>query len=254
MSPFVLIAGPIALLALPWLILPRIGERAEIRGSLRFLWWLNRLYCALWHRLVVENAAPLTEHGPALLISNHTCGVDHLILQAGCRRLLGFMIAQEYYDYPLYHPFCKRTGCIPVKRDGRDQTAIRAALRALKDGRVLPIFPEGRINPSSGREFHDAKPGAAYIALRANVPVIPAYIRGTPPTNNIVTSLSTPSHARVVFGPPIDLADLRRSGEKHDHERERAQLARATERMMEAIRDLRDRSLEGSSRESSPLP
>src|SRR4051812_35658267 len=58
MSPFALIAGPIVLLGLPWLILPRIGQKPEVRGLLRLLWWLNRLYCALFHRLVVENEAP----------------------------------------------------------------------------------------------------------------------------------------------------------------------------------------------------
>ena len=61
--------------------------------------WLTIAYCGLWHRLKTNGWAPLPETGPAILIANHTCGIDHLILQAGCRRVLGFMIAREYYEW-----------------------------------------------------------------------------------------------------------------------------------------------------------
>src|SRR5436305_10123806 len=136
----VLIAA--AILLLPWLLMPRRpAPRPEIHGFLRVLWWINAFYCALMHRLESSGTAPLPEHGPAILIANHTCGIDHMILQAGCQRVLGFLIAQEYYDYWLCRPFCKLLGCIPVRRDGRDVAATRAALRGLAQGRVVPIFP-----------------------------------------------------------------------------------------------------------------
>jgi 1-acyl-sn-glycerol-3-phosphate acyltransferase len=181
----------------------------EIRGPLRVLHWGFQGYCALWHQLRIEGYAPLPETGPAILIANHTCGIDHVLLQAASRRLLGFMIAREYYESPWLHGICSYIGCIPVNRDGRDLAAIRAALRALGEGRVLPIFPEGRIVPASGLRLGEMRPGGAYIAIRAGVPVVPAYIIGTPPTDEILESLVTPSRARVVFGEPIDLSDLR---------------------------------------------
>jgi len=245
MTPSALIGASLLLLGLAWLARPPASTPQEIRGALVPLWWLNQLYTRGMHQLVVENEPTLPETGPAILISNHTCGIDHLILQAGTRRVLGFIIAQEYYDHKIYHPFCVAIGCIPVKRDGRDQSSIRNALRSLKKGRVVAIFPEGRINPSSGREFHDAKPGAAYIPLRAGVPVIPAYIRGTPATNNIGWSLITPSHARLVFGEPIDLSDLAHA---KDRQTERANIDKATDRIMGALRTLRDRALADPSR------
>ena len=97
--------------------------------------------------------------GPAILISNHTCGIDHMLLQSRSRRLLGFMVAREYYEWKWIHWICKYIGCIPVNRDGRDFAATRAAMRALKAGRVLPIFPEGHIVPASGRRLdrHEAR-------------------------------------------------------------------------------------------------
>jgi len=124
-----------------------------------------------------------------------------------------------------------------VKRDGRDVQAIRAALRALGDGRVLVIFPEGRITPSSGRVLGPILPGAAYVAIRAGVPVIPAYIRGTPETNEIGESLKTPSQAVVTFGDPIDLTEFE-PGQAGD----KVVQAEVSRRFLQVFLDLQARS------------
>ncbi len=236
MTSLGLLVFSIFFLLLPWVLAPRDErEKPEIRGLALALWWINRVYCGLWHQLDIEETHALPETGPVILVSNHTCGIDHMLLQSGTRRALGFMIAQEYYDWWVSRPFCKLIGCIPTRRDGRDLSATRAALRALKEGRVVPIFPEGRIIPKSGQEFGDAKPGAAFIALKARVPVIPAYIAGTPATNDIFEAMRWPSHASVRFGTPIDLSDLRNEGQD-----ERQGIETAKERIMTAIRGLRE--------------
>jgi 1-acyl-sn-glycerol-3-phosphate acyltransferase len=216
MSIWALLALTATLLMLPWISeqgatpFERAPTNHEIRGFLRLLGVLNTLYCSVWHQLATGRSAPLPDGGAAILISNHTCGIDHLLLQSRSRRLLGFMVAREYYEWKWIHWICKYIGCIPVNRDGRDFAATRAALRALKEGRVLPIFPEGHIVPASGTKLDDMKPGTAYLAIHAQVPVIPAYIHGTPWTNEIIESIVTPSRARVIFGEPIDLSDIHR--------------------------------------------
>ena len=186
----------------------RADPMPEIRGPLRILHGIMKAYCIFWHQLQVDRCSHLPNSGSAILISNHTCGIDHVLLQVSCRRLLGFMIAREYYESPWLRGICSYIGCIPVNRNGRDLAAIRAALKALASGRVLPIFPEGRILPASGRRLDEMKPGSAYLAVHAGVPVVPAYIIGTPLTNEILESLLTPSRARVIFGPPVDLSDI----------------------------------------------
>jgi 1-acyl-sn-glycerol-3-phosphate acyltransferase len=239
-----LLLGSFAFLLLPWLCEPvsrPAGKRPEVRGLLEVLWWINRAYCSAMHRLVNFNEAPLPEHGPAILVSNHTSGVDNLLLQTGCRRVLGFMVAQEFYHSAAVGPFCRILKCIPVRRDGRDLSATREALRALDDGRVLPIFPEGKIIPYAGTEFGEGKPGAAFLTNRTRVPVIPAYIRGTPRTDNVWKGLMTPSRARVIYGPPIDFSDL--FTPEADRRGERERLDAITQRLMDTFKALRECSL-----------
>ncbi len=214
MSSWFLFALCVFLLTLPSLfkndvpLSKRANVKSEIHGDLTFFWWCTRFYTWLLHRLHKNGWAPLPEAGPAILIANHTCCIDHLLLQSSCRRVLGFMIAREMYDLPVVHTFCVRVGCIPVNRDGRDLQATRAALRALGEGKVLPIFPEGKISPESGRVLGPMRPGAAFIAVRSGAPVIPAFISGSPPTVDIGKSLWSPSRSRVRFGPPLDLSDF----------------------------------------------
>lgn len=233
MNSGLLISLSALVLAGPWILMPSLSVQPEICGVLRPLDLLNRLYCKLWHRLRLENQSLLPEQGPALLIANHTCAIDHMLLQAGCRRLLGFLVAREYFDNWALRPICVRLGCIPVRRDGQDLAATRAALRALEQGRVVPVFPEGRILPTSGQELGPGRPGVAFLALRSQVPVYPAYICGTPATDEVWESFSTRSHSRVIFGPSIDLSDMP-STPPFD----RADLTAVTDRLMEAIRGL----------------
>jgi len=245
MNSWALLATTALLLALPRVFMPRAKADAEARrkpeihGDLTFYWWVTRFYTWAWHRLRHDGWAPLPESGPAVLISNHTCCIDHLLLQSSCRRVLGFMIAREFFDLPIVHAFCVRVGCIPVNRDGRDLQATRSALRALAEGRVLPIFPEGTITPRSGHALGPILPGAAFIAVRSGVPVIPAFIYGSPPTAEIGPSLLMRSRSRVVFGPPIDLSDVAPSqaGDKQV-------IARISGRFEHALQDLRARCLE----------
>jgi 1-acyl-sn-glycerol-3-phosphate acyltransferase len=245
LSAWALLLLSIVVLLVPrawaWASAPRAYNaqgKPEIHGFLHVYGALNQLYCGLWHQLKTCNRAPLPEVGPAILISNHTCGIDHMLLQAASRRLLGFMVAREYYEAPSIHWICKYIGCIPVNRDGRDFSATRAAIRALKEGRVVPIFPEGHIVPASGRRLDEIKPGTAYLAIHAQVPVVPAFICGTPETNEIGDSLLTPSQARVIFGDPIDLSDV-----DPDRAGDKAVQAEVTQRFTRALLGLQTRAL-----------
>lgn len=238
MQPTQLLVSSAALLIVSRVLMPRSAVGSEIRGYRALLWALNRLFCTLWHGLDEPVSTALPESGPAIVIANHTSGLDPSLLQATSRRVLGFLIAREFYEHPVFHPICRVLGCIPVRRDGHDLAATRASLRALEQGRVVPIFPEGRINPTSGRTLLEFKPGAAFIVLHAGVPVVPAFIWGTPPTNHVVSALVTPSRSHIIYGEPLDPSAFAPDGII-----DRNRLAAVSERLSEAIRALQAKAL-----------
>ncbi len=151
MSIGVLIFLTVAILLLPQVFKHR-EPAPEIHGFLKIIEFIYWSYCIIWHRLRIDRRAPLPAHGPAILISNHTCGIDHVLLQAACDRILGFMVAREYYEYPALNPWCRLVNCIPVNRDGRDFTATRAALRGAQGGPRAPDLSRGahraRVRPA----------------------------------------------------------------------------------------------------------
>ena len=116
-----------------------------------------------------------------------------------------------------------------MRRDGRDLTATKTALRRLQQGYVLGIFIEGRITPPG--ETAVPKDGVALLALRSRATVIPAYIGGTLYRDGIAAGFFARHRARVRFGHAVDLTGLTdRPG--------REAVAEATRRIYERICDL----------------
>ena len=112
------------------------------------------------------------ETGPAILACNHVSVLDPLFLVASNRRMISFLVAQEYYDNAWMRRLLEQTYSIPVRRDRRDVSALLQARRLLEDGRVLGIFPEGGINRDQTQK------GVAWLVRESAAPVVPAHISG----------------------------------------------------------------------------
>jgi 1-acyl-sn-glycerol-3-phosphate acyltransferase len=112
------------------------------------------------------------ETGPAILACNHVSVLDPLFLVASNRRMISFLVAQEYYDKAWMRRLLEQTYSIPVRRDRRDVGALLQARRLLEDGRVLGIFPEGGINRDQIQK------GVAWLVRESAAPVVPAHISG----------------------------------------------------------------------------
>ena len=196
-----------------------------------FWWNLNAFYCKWWFRLRRDGICTVPADGPVIVVANHTCAVDPLLLIASTpHRKLGFLIAEEYAHLPIAGRLTNMVECISIKRGEHDIAGTKAALRHLKAGKPLGIFPEGRI-PAPG-EVVELKEGAAMLALQTNAVVVPAYIAGTRYTDGVLASFFRRHHARVRFGKPIDLSKYRgtRPG--------KAAVGQATQLLMQEIRAL----------------
>jgi 1-acyl-sn-glycerol-3-phosphate acyltransferase len=209
-------------------------RRSEYRPAVYFGFRALWLFCKLWHGVRPRGPDPLPATGPAILISNHTSTVDPLFLQCASRRVVSFLMAREYYDIKILRPIFDLNSPILVNRTGRDTAAMRATLRALGEGRVVGIFPEGGIHLDAD-SLGKAKPGTAMLALLTRVPVIPAFIERRPHTNDLWVGITRPAHARVFFGPPIDLSRY------YDREHDNAALEEVTQLLMDSIARLRPR-------------
>ncbi len=137
---------------------------------------LNRLYCHRFHR-IQDKMITLPQQGAAIVVANHISGLDPLLLLATSTRRLRFLIASEEYERFGFTWLYRLVGCIPVDRQGRPEIAFRSALRALADGEVVALFPQGRIQHPS-ETMTRLKTGAVRLAYLSGAPITPLHIRG----------------------------------------------------------------------------
>jgi 1-acyl-sn-glycerol-3-phosphate acyltransferase len=109
------------------------------------------------------------------------------------------MVAREYCEHPMFRWFLKTCNVIPVNRGGIDTAATKAAIRCVREGGLVGMFPEGRIN-TSGEFMLPVRPVAAVVAIKAGVPMIPCYIEGSPYDRTPWSPFLMFARVRVRFG------------------------------------------------------
>lgn len=166
-----------------------------------------RLICRHLHRLS-DTEIPLPETGAAIVVSNHVSGLDPFLLIAASRRPLRFLIAREEYERPLLHWLFKAAGCIPVDRSGRSELALRQALRALKAGEVIALFPHGKIHLDS-EPPRKLKGGVTHLSSWTQAPIYPVRIDGVGGEGKIILAPFIPSHVTLTISQSFHC--------KHDH-------------------------------------
>lgn len=192
-----LFAGLVALLV-PLVILPAM--RAGPGGSIRvtFFWMGLRLLLGIVHRARYDGFDRLPQANadlPLIVVSNHTGGVDPLLIQCGVRFKIHWLMASDYMAGPLAW-FWRLMEIIPVERAGRDTGPAREAIRRVREGKTIGIFPEGGIVRPPG-EIRAFIPGAGLIVAKSGAPVLLVWIHGTAAAETTFGSLLRPSNARV---------------------------------------------------------
>jgi len=144
---------------------------------MRFLIWLlvHTVY-----RLDKSGLEHIPESGPAVLICNHVSYVDALVIAAACPRPVRFVMDHQIFRIPVLS-FIFRTGrAIPIAPAREDPDALARAhdqiARALEDGDLIGIFPEGKITYDG--QLSPFRPGVKRIVDRTPVPVVPLALRG----------------------------------------------------------------------------
>ncbi len=168
-----------------------------------FIWLSIRLHARLLHRTthVGRRIVASRPEGPLIIVSNHTGAADPLLIQAACTFEIRWMMMREmnrgFVDW-----FTRYGRIILVERDGRDMASTREALRHLRAGGALGIFPEGGIERPPGK-LRRFQAGVGFLVQRTGAVVIPVWISGTPEVGRAIESLWRRGRARVEFAEPM---------------------------------------------------
>ncbi|MEO0406027.1 MAG: lysophospholipid acyltransferase family protein [Cyanobacteria bacterium P01_A01_bin.135] len=164
--------------------------------------------------------------GPLLVVSNHASYFDPPLLASAVRRPVAYMAKAELFEVPVLSPAIRLYGAYPVVRDRSDRAALRAALSRLKEGWAVGVFPQG--TRTQDARIPAPKLGAALIAAKAQVPLLPVSLWGTQAI--LRGALPQPVPVTIRIGVPIDPPA---SGD-------RAELQAVTQHCVTAIHELHD--------------
>lgn len=146
--------------------------------------------------------------GALVVVANHGSHLDPPLLGHALGRPVAFMAKAELFRVPLLGPLIRALGAYPVLRGAGDREAIRIASDRLAQGWAVGVFLDGT-RQSDGR-VHDPQPGAALLAARAGVPLLPVAILGSHRALGRGQRLPRPARIHIRIGTLIEPPASRR--------------------------------------------
>jgi 1-acyl-sn-glycerol-3-phosphate acyltransferase len=158
-------------------------------------------------RAAVENRAVLDREGGFVLAVTHLSHVECAITSLHLRRQIHWVARKEFYRRRIAAWALRRAGAISVDRFSVPVSTIRLAVRTVRDGAVVGIFPEGGVTRGAECAVRGGaiKRGCCSIAIHAGRPIVPCVLLGTDKLNGVVPWLPLKrSRIWVAYGEPID--------------------------------------------------
>ena len=171
----------------------------------------------------VKITGEVPQEGAYIICSNHINYLDAAAIVLFNKRKVNFVAKEDLFKHGILFWLGHLFDAIPIKRDMQDIEAMKRCLKVLKNDELLGIFPEGT---RKGMEKNGkAKNGAAFMAIRSDVKIIPTGIHGT---------FKPFSKVYINYGKPIDLSEYKNQKDKLDE---------ATEIVMNKIKELSEKEL-----------
>jgi 1-acyl-sn-glycerol-3-phosphate acyltransferase len=161
---------------------------------------LARFCFNVFGRMEVTGQECVPPFGPLIIVANHISYNDPPVLVASFSRSLDFLGKKELFVNPISRFMMKQFRAHPLDRTASSVNAMRTALQLLAQDRAVVVFPEGHI--SAHHTMEEARPGAAYLAIKSQAPILPVGIYGTEkfPPKRMPFPLC---RFRVNIGPPF---------------------------------------------------
>ncbi len=206
----------------------RQRRRLPLTWAQSFWYGVNYVISRILWRARVDRELPVAPDQGAIIVCNHRSSVDPCFIEIATNRAVHWMVAKEYFAHWALGRFLRLALAIPTNRGGIDTRATKMAIRYAQRGELVGVLPEGRINRTKGLLLA-GRSGAAMIALKARVPVIPCYIQGAPYDGTTLGCLFIPAKVTVRIGQPIDLSEF------YGRKDEREVLEQLTRQFLKAI-------------------
>lgn len=172
------------------------------------LYGIARAGLFFWHPVFRVTGRENIPDGPCLICCNHRGLADPIwvIVAMRQRKFFRIMAKDELLHLPLLGTLLRWIGIIGVRRGESDIGAVKTALRALKDGEKVLIFPEGTRAVEARLE---GKTGAALLALRTGCPVLPVYLQRRRHPFSVLRAAIGPAYRMETEGAKPTAADMR---------------------------------------------
>ncbi|HEX6262775.1 MAG TPA: lysophospholipid acyltransferase family protein [Actinomycetota bacterium] len=166
---------------------------------------------ALWFRWRFEGLEWVPGEGPVLVAANHISYLDplaHGYFIEKARRRPRFLAKTELYGNPIVGAVLRGARQIPVRRGSGEHAPVESALKALRAGEVVVVYPESTVTSNADFSPMQGKTGIARLALAARVPVLPIAVWGSQRVwqRGGARSLRFGRPIWVKAGPPLDLS------------------------------------------------
>lgn len=177
------------------------GNSWASRAFYQFARFIVVAFCRIYMRQTVEGREHVPTTGPFVLAPVHRSYVDTPIVASATRRRLRYMGKDTMWKKQPYRWILSALGGFPVTREHADREALHRCIQVLEAGEPLVLFPEGE--RKSGPIVQPLKHGAAYVACKANVPIVPVGIGGSERVMPKGAKLIYPRKVHMIIGPPI---------------------------------------------------
>lgn len=158
-------------------------------------------FTRIWTRMGIVGREHIPTSGAFVLAPVHRSNVDTPISSCLTRRRLRFMGKDSLWKHQPAAWVLSALGGFPVARGTADREALRRCIAVLEAGEPLVLFPEGE--RKSGPTVQPLFDGAAYVALKAGVPIVPVGIGGSEAVMPKGKRMIRPSKVHVIIGEPI---------------------------------------------------
>lgn len=191
-----------------------------------------RIIGKLFFGFRVFNRENIPLAGGVILAGNHTSYFDPPVIAAASPRVANFLARESLFRNAFFAWLIRALHAFPVKTNFGDVRALRWAIKTLRKGQVVTIFPEGGRRVAGKPE--EPLAGVGFLAIRANVPIVPVLICGTDkvlPKNSKCINFF--SKIKIYFGTAIYPKEINGLSEKQRY----ANLAKRTMAAISALGD-----------------